>query len=830
MSPFSINTTRMYQTIVSIVFGLIGFWLNFLDIQLLSSATFKVSILPGLFFPLLIAHAWGWRYGLLTALAGGCQSMWWLWSGDGWGVFYSVPIFILWIVWHGYWADKRRYMEYSKWYFSEFAIEIPFRLIGIVGFFTLFRWLVSFNPPPWSPEITWDFVAFSWVNTVVIKHIITAYILLLATHVCLSLGPVRSFFRLPSRRAEQDVTAIYAGAFLVGFSIWFLDSLCEYLFFYSGEGFWDLLALEVGPHTVFMRVLYMLVPLFSAVLISSLVRHRALLFDRIRHINRILSAIRDVNQLITHEKDYPVLLNEACRLLVQRGGFKSAWIVLQENEVPTEYYHSGFGESFQPMAQLLQEGSLPFCGWNVLENGGVYVVEDPLRQCPACPLAQCNNNYSSLTTRLEHRERVYGWVSVCIPREMARDEEEQGLFTEVVQDIAYALWALEIETEKEATSREYSAVLNATSDAVIAMDMQGKLTLFNPGAEKLYNCSREEALGQSVKCFCPQDLWEEQEERMRLVRTYSMALEAYETERLTIDGHRLPVEVSLSLLVNADGEPSGYSAILRDITERKRAEKELARLNTALRAKNSELEQVVYVASHDLRTPLVNIDGYGKELSYSVRELQEVLPEYLSPDALERVQPLLSEDIPEALRFIQASASKMDRLLSGLLRLSRTGRASLNIESLEMNELIRNVLEVMEFQTKKAQVELEVLELPPCEGDAIQVNQVFTNLVSNALKYLHPERQGKIRISGEVHGKDCIYCVEDNGLGIDSAHQKSIFEIFHRLNPDEGEGEGLGLTIVRRIMDRLDGAVWVESEPGYWSRFYIKLPGAKDTE
>lgn len=150
------SKTFAYRAAVAVAFGLIGFAVNLLDIQFIEGATFKISILAGLFFPLLIALAWGWRYGLLSALAGGCQTMWWLWQSDGWGILYSVPVFTLWIVWHGWWAGRRR--EGHPWHVSSFAVEVPFRIVIELGFMVVFRWLVSLNPPPWDPSITWDHV------------------------------------------------------------------------------------------------------------------------------------------------------------------------------------------------------------------------------------------------------------------------------------------------------------------------------------------------------------------------------------------------------------------------------------------------------------------------------------------------------------------------------------------------------------------------------------------------------------------------------------------------------------------------------------------------
>ena len=143
------NRKLMYKILISVIFGLLGFWANFYALDFVQLTHFKVSILFGLLFPLLIALSWGWRYGLLSALVGGCQSMWWLWYTDGYGFLYAVPVFTVWVVWHGFWADFRRAQK-RKWYYSQYVVEIGFRALSVLGFYTIFGWLVSFNPPPWA--------------------------------------------------------------------------------------------------------------------------------------------------------------------------------------------------------------------------------------------------------------------------------------------------------------------------------------------------------------------------------------------------------------------------------------------------------------------------------------------------------------------------------------------------------------------------------------------------------------------------------------------------------------------------------------------------------
>lgn len=814
------------KLLVSVLFGVIGFWLNFLDIQLLDVPNFKISILPGLFFPLFIALAWGWRFGLVSALIGGCQSMWWLWANQGYGIFYSVPVYTAWIVWHGLWADIRARKENRRWYWSSFAVEIPARVFIELGFLTVFSWLVSLNPPPWNPDITWDHVTFSWLYTVAVKHVLTVYILLLVARMLLSLTPVRRLFRLAATPAERDVTTIYSGALLAAIVLWTLDAVYDYLFFAPDKTFWEAAVLQVDGHNFFMRVLYFVVALAAGAIIAGLARHRIFLHKRLRHLNRVLAAIRNVNQLITHERDKSVLLSEACRMLTETGGFKQSWIVLLRGDRPGEYFYSGFNHYFSPMARSLEEGEIPFCAREAMQSNGLHMVQTPEKECPGCPLAGKHAGISALIMPLKHEERVFGWLCAAVPRELVRDREEQTLFLEVGTDLGYALWALETEHEKEAVTREYRAVLDSSPNAVLALDLRERITLFNPGAEKLYECPEKEALGEPISSFCPTELLQEQRENLRIVRERGEQ-KNYETERLTREGRRIPVEVSLGLVRDGQGNPAGYSAVLRDISERKKHERELSRLNADLKAKNSELEQVVYVASHDLRTPLVNIDGYSRELSYCLRDLSRELEEgFPAVMSSETVKNTVRKDIPEALRFIQTSAAKMDKLLSGLLRLSRTGRAALEIKPLDMNGLVANVIDSTEFKIREAGAKVEVADLPSCVGDAVQVNQVFSNLIDNALKYLDPERPGLIRVSGWRKNGFCVYCVQDNGMGIKTDHLKKIFEIFHRLDPGQGTGEGLGLTIVRRIMDRLGGSIWAESTAGEGSCFYLTLPAA----
>ncbi|HPD47722.1 MAG TPA: PAS domain S-box protein [Anaerohalosphaeraceae bacterium] len=263
--------------------------------------------------------------------------------------------------------------------------------------------------------------------------------------------------------------------------------------------------------------------------------------------------------------------------------------------------------------------------------------------------------------------------------------------------------------------------------------------------------------------------------------------------------------------------------------ERKQAEEEREQLLRILEQKNRELESIVYTSSHDLRSTVVNVQGFSAELSSTCTHLLEVLEDIPVPHEKlrEELLTILHEDIPTQLKFITASAARMDMLIAGLLKLSRLGRIRLNLQPVDMDRLIRRIVHAMQHQLQEANAEVHVDPLPPCKGDPEQLAKVFGNLIDNAVKYRHPERTPVVSVSGHIEDQMSVYCIADNGPGIAPRHQKNVFEVFHRLDPEGPiEGEGLGLSIVRRIVDRHGGRISLDSTPGEGSRFYVALPTA----
>jgi len=335
----------------------------------------------------------------------------------------------------------------------------------------------------------------------------------------------------------------------------------------------------------------------------------------------------------------------------------------------------------------------------------------------------------------------------------------------------------------------------------------------------------DELLGKTDFDFYPKELAAKYYADSQKVIESGQPLLGQEEPAVDSEGNRKWYSTTKVPLRDSHEKIVGIVGISRDITVRKLVENDREKLMQTLALKNEELESILYVASHDLRSPLVNIQGFSSELSRCCDLIHSTLKDKIkAADMGEEVHTAFNKDVPEALGFILRSASKMDLLLSGLLRLSRLGQAGIDIERLDMNAMLTDVTKNMEFQVKEADATVELGTLPGCLGDSSQINQIFSNILDNALKYLDESRAGMIHIYGKIENGQSIYCVEDNGVGIAPEHQNKVFEIFHRLEPDKKSGEGLGLTIVRRILDRHNGKIWVESELGKGSKFFVSLP------
>jgi PAS domain S-box-containing protein len=261
-----------------------------------------------------------------------------------------------------------------------------------------------------------------------------------------------------------------------------------------------------------------------------------------------------------------------------------------------------------------------------------------------------------------------------------------------------------------------------------------------------------------------------------------------------------------------------FATIATDVTT-------LQQIQQQVLAKSKELEDYLYITSHDLRSPLVNIQGFSQRLQKQTDKIKSQL-ENCEMDSMAKMEldKITAIEIPKTLDFIFSSIAKMETLINGLLQLSRTGRVKVSIDRIDMNKLIKTVLAAHNYQISELTANIIVEDLPECYGDEQQLNQLFSNLISNAIKYRNRDRIFELTIKAIYSFNRVIYSIADNGIGISPKFHQKIWNIFYRVHSQtQIFGDGMGLSIVKQIAERHHGKVWVESDEEQGSTFFIEL-------
>ena len=251
----------------------------------------------------------------------------------------------------------------------------------------------------------------------------------------------------------------------------------------------------------------------------------------------------------------------------------------------------------------------------------------------------------------------------------------------------------------------------------------------------------------------------------------------------------------------------------------------IAERTADLREANDEIQRFAYIVSHDLRSPLVNIMGFTTEIESIKKDTFEQLSAMQEKGTeAERKTLELSKDFDESLVFIKSSIGKMDRLINSILKLSREGQRTFKPEYVSMDQLIKTLTDAVAHQAAEKDAEITVEPLPPLKSDRLALEQIFSNLVDNALKYSRADRPGRIRIRGRVEHAQVVYEVEDNGRGIAPEDHQRVFDLFRRAGVQDQKGEGIGLAHTRALVRRLGGYMTLKSVLGEGSTFIVTLP------
>jgi PAS domain S-box-containing protein len=378
-------------------------------------------------------------------------------------------------------------------------------------------------------------------------------------------------------------------------------------------------------------------------------------------------------------------------------------------------------------------------------------------------------------------------------------ETESGVWaTAAVRDIS----------DRKNAEQRFRSLLETAPDAMVIINREGMIELVNAQAERIFGYAREDMIGKPVELLVPERLRGKHIGHRKnyfsspKVRPMGAGLELWGQRK---DGTEFPIEISLSPMESPTGAYA--TAAIRDITDRKATEQELARYAENLKQSNEELEQFAYIASHDLQAPLRNVVSFT-----------QLLEQHYGNQMDDRGR--------EFMDFIVQSGQQMQTLIKDLLAFSRVGRQDNELLPCDCEQILQQVESQLRTTVEERGVKITHDPLPQVTGVPHEINQLLQNLLSNAIKF-QPGAAPRVHVSAQRVGDRWKLSVRDWGIGIKPEHQNKVFQIFQRLHrPGEFEGTGIGLALCQKIVTRHGGRIWVESEPGQGSTFYFTLPAA----
>lgn len=364
------------------------------------------------------------------------------------------------------------------------------------------------------------------------------------------------------------------------------------------------------------------------------------------------------------------------------------------------------------------------------------------------------------------------------------------------------------ETKENIWSSEETTrlIMNSALDAIVCIDTDGRIIIWNPQAEKTFGYNQTEVIGHRLsETIIPEQYRTLHEAGLKKYLSTGQGTvlnKVFEISALHHKGHEFPIE--LTIIPMRLKEHDFFCAFIRDISERREAESRHKEYAEDLKQKNIELEQFAYVASHDLQEPLRTVSGFV-----------ELLKRHYKNET--------NENVIKYINYITDASDRMRRLVQDLLDYSRLGRERI-LETIDCNKVVQEVLSDLAIAIQESRAVIHIDPLPVISGYTTEMKQLFQNLLSNSLKFRNPGEPPVINISVLPREDSWQFSVTDNGIGIDEKYWERIFVIFQRLHTkSEFVGTGIGLAHCKKIAELHNGKIWVDATPGKGSTFYFTI-------
>ncbi len=792
-----------YQVKISIIMGLIGFLINLIPIDVSFNAI-NFSVIPGIFTAFFIAQIWGLRYGLLTALCGSTQTMWLIWQSDGYGIFYSVPIYTIWIIWHGFMADKRRAGATPRFLYNKYIQEGIVRTLIEIGFWILFPLLVSFNPPPWTDAPRT--VSNDFLIAIGIKHTAVAFVMMILTDVLTGLSFVRKVFRL--KQKEESRFFLIPLVILWSVLFWLFDASMTKIYFTKIQQFFattpplstvELMFIKYPLSNFFNRIFFALFMIAAALVIFDFYRKEKRKDITFR---KIFEKSKDMIFLLTSTgKIYK--MNKASENLLEQGqnAEKIDEILLPDSTIDIGQLMMGRDGEARFLAKSIANPDQTFdCVTSCIEREKdeyLLMARDITKSLKMNEkLKTLNENLLSSYEELESSYEEIEQNNLILENQNHIIEQNRLKLEKALEEIKHS------QERYESLYKSNEHIMQSIPEMIVRFTKKGDIIWMNKAFQQAFELSKEHYNIGEIKVNNKPLLSE---------KTFQRIWTSDKNKKFTL---HLSEDLILNVVTVPAVKEKEIIMIMLDITKIRMREEYFKNAKKSADEAAALKDEFIAKISHELRTPMNGIVTAVNLMHDSQASRDRETEEYLS--------------------IIETSSKRLMTTINELLDISKLekGNEEIKIEHIDLYNLLEGVKSEFGVLAKHKHLNFSTAiegDVPRyCYSDQEKLNHILSNLIFNAIKFT-VEGFVKLLIKGRRIDSvryELTFFVMDSGIGIPEEKQEIVFDKFSQVDNSytrEFEGTGLGLAISQGVAKVLNSKIKLQSAPGKGTTFYFSV-------